>query len=1308
MKRILAMLMALVMVITTAISVTLFDGNKKAVAAEKPETMMMPVVIYDHLDDRLLFQYDLMYAMNLSLFETNEYSGEDIGTGGKDLVENELGPNGTPVYKKEIVEKVAKLVKDYIDQGYGVNNDLYHKVVDGVTKSPASTKEFLTGKEKPLGELGWDFNGLNYADNKWTDAYGNVIWKVDNDKLLTPVGGAGNAITYNFGELEPATYRIGYWASSNVTISVINTDTMEEKDVTASNSEFVVPSVGNYILKVVPGTGEAFYTAPNLYKNDAMMIPNFTKPKTVSATQEGFKISDGSSFADGNAFAGGDNWATLDGWIENYYSGIACGNNTDTYAYIDVDVEAGSTYTLSFMNEANLSKIKVLAGETVLAESETGKTDEFKVPAGVDTIRIAVYGKGEGSQANGNRKVASMKLTKKAVLELGNYATSKAKYDGGAKFNDISSCMDYAYYMLNNFWTDTNGDITKKTSLYRAIRLDLVGQNYVFDNSYKLNYNLDTGIVTQNVGTAGNEGFFPLDSSKLGTASDLTSPYGKDDEINNHNFHYAMKAHCEFVYDKSENLEFNFRGDDDVYLFIDGKLALDIGGAHTPLGGSVNLNELATKIGLVDGETYSFDFFYMERHTDISNIRIETNMMLESPSAKASVKYKDATGKTLGTGSTVSAGDPISIEYAVTANSNNMSNVTFVDKDLGVTIGEDGVNLGSKGVYVDDAIVVTVTDSKGNVTKTIKITKDELSDPAKVAAFTEAVGKVNLNKKDTMTVSGIKKDASYSEVMKSDLDVKITYPESEFDVHGNLVDVDVDVDVDEVMTNVVPKAEPKASVEVEFVDNKGDKLSSPVDEGTPVGLVYTLKAESVDMSDIGLTDAGTGFSISKSGVVIPDGYNIDGGLTVQIKDKDGVVKATHTVTAADISGNSDNYKDLLNKLKDQWLLKEGDTVTFTGLSTTMGTEDIDSDVTASVTGPKTSYDEGTETVTVVPTAVKPKDKAGISAQPKLKVTFTVDDPTHGSLTGKDNYEVKENETTGNQPTTTPEEGFEFVKWTKTVGTVTTDVTGDPQDEVITADTVFTAIFAPKSVTYTVKYVDEDGNDIATMKTETSTVGANVTETPVTVSGYKPVDTSLTQTMVDGTNEIVFVYKKVEITTGAPVTYTVKYVNENGTEIATSKTGSSNVGESVTENAVGVTGYTPTKTTITQTMVDGTNEIVFVYKKEVETTKKVEETTKKTTKPKKKAEKETTKKSTTKKPSTKKPDADVLPAEESHVDGNGSGGKGSSSGSNSDGNSNTSTISPKTGYAREVMYLFGLMMMAAVLGAFSFAKFKKIK
>lgn len=71
---------------------------------------------------------------------------------------------------------------------------------------------------------------------------------------------------------------------------------------------------------------------------------------------------------------------------------------------------------------------------------------------------------------------------------------------------------------------------------------------------------------------------------------------------------------------------FTFRGDDDLWMFINEQLVIDLGGTHSPLEASVNLDLEATRLGLVRGQTYPMAIFHAERHTTGSNYRIETNI----------------------------------------------------------------------------------------------------------------------------------------------------------------------------------------------------------------------------------------------------------------------------------------------------------------------------------------------------------------------------------------------------------------------------------------------------------------------------------------------------------------------------------------------------------------------------------------------------------------------------------------------------------------------------------------------------------
>jgi fibro-slime domain-containing protein len=117
-----------------------------------------------------------------------------------------------------------------------------------------------------------------------------------------------------------------------------------------------------------------------------------------------------------------------------------------------------------------------------------------------------------------------------------------------------------------------------------------------------------------------SENFFPLDQHNLWP--DDVQKGGSDDKL--HNFLFTIELHTAFEYKGGE--VFTFRGDDDVFVFINGKLAVDIGGIHGPIEGSVNLDEKAAALGITKGNVYTLDLFQAERNPTGSNFRIETSL----------------------------------------------------------------------------------------------------------------------------------------------------------------------------------------------------------------------------------------------------------------------------------------------------------------------------------------------------------------------------------------------------------------------------------------------------------------------------------------------------------------------------------------------------------------------------------------------------------------------------------------------------------------------------------------------------------
>jgi fibro-slime domain-containing protein len=121
------------------------------------------------------------------------------------------------------------------------------------------------------------------------------------------------------------------------------------------------------------------------------------------------------------------------------------------------------------------------------------------------------------------------------------------------------------------------------------------------------------GMVDENgIFTYDNSAFFPIDDQGFGN------------EGNPHNYHFTTELHMTFAYKGGEI--FTFTGDDDLWVFINNRLAIDLGGLHPAQSDTLDLDARADELGIQPGNEYPLDLFHAERHTDESNFRIQSSL----------------------------------------------------------------------------------------------------------------------------------------------------------------------------------------------------------------------------------------------------------------------------------------------------------------------------------------------------------------------------------------------------------------------------------------------------------------------------------------------------------------------------------------------------------------------------------------------------------------------------------------------------------------------------------------------------------
>lgn len=324
---------------------------------------------------------------------------------------------------------------------------------------------------------------------------------------------------------------------------------------------------------------------------------------------------------------------------------------------------------------------------------------------------------------NGTKKELAAVL-RESIKSVGTYQEAKTKYDAG-QLLDAKNCVTYydaAYFLLHNTFADSKG-YGQTISNYNSLRLmkrtaDDGSTYYCFNSAYNnTDYNYAGGYIA-NTGFVYDQiyhqGWNGISIPKLRFDPIGNHGYGKNGSIyheltgnesaeyyNNTNYNMTLEGHAQFVYYEDDNLYFTFTGDDDVYLFVNGKLVMDLGGAHSISKVKIKLNDVRDLCGLKDGQVYDFDFYYMERHGIAANFGIDTNIKIVDPSMLTEkIAYQD--GVNVGNYGFVDANQPVRYQFKLTNNGDaKIEELAFRDNKIGVSLSKDAISLNHETKITD-------------------------------------------------------------------------------------------------------------------------------------------------------------------------------------------------------------------------------------------------------------------------------------------------------------------------------------------------------------------------------------------------------------------------------------------------------------------------------------------------------------------------------------------------------------------------------------------------------------------------------
>ncbi|MFR1682620.1 MAG: Spy0128 family protein [Collinsella sp.] len=249
---------------------------------------------------------------------------------------------------------------------------------------------------------------------------------------------------------------------------------------------------------------------------------------------------------------------------------------------------------------------------------------------------------------------SSDKYTDESLAYLFNNASQENhQQDGKAVYNNVQGLfqLENGYYVYDSYGSNGNYAVYNSTT-----------------NSFNV-YN-KAGVYKDSVSSDNLGQFFPFDSAdkvfeeRNGRLSPKPITDGTNDNLNHH---FGMSMTTEFVQPASgkttdnKDMIFEFSGDDDVWVYIDGVLVGDLGGIHEKATLKINFATGEVKVGHIDGANgtrkdienttikakfdtagvntsnfrgntfcdsskHTLSFFYLERGAGASNMSLKFNL----------------------------------------------------------------------------------------------------------------------------------------------------------------------------------------------------------------------------------------------------------------------------------------------------------------------------------------------------------------------------------------------------------------------------------------------------------------------------------------------------------------------------------------------------------------------------------------------------------------------------------------------------------------------------------------------------------